>query len=131
MKSSQLKKKDLENFRAMLIARKNKILGNVSQMQGEVLKSSRQDSSGDLSTIPFHLADLGTDNYEQELTLGLIENEEDELKEIDIALEKIEKGSFGLCEECEGVIPTERLRAIPYARLCAACKQKEEKRVER
>ncbi len=128
MKNGQLKKKEIEDFKKVLVARKDKILGTVSQMQGEALNHSRQDSSGDLSSIPFHLADIGTDNYEQELTLGLIENEEDELKEIGVALDKIEKGVFGLCEECQAVIPVERLRAIPYAKLCAACKQREEKR---
>jgi RNA polymerase-binding protein DksA len=131
MKNDRLKKKEIENFKTVLINRKNRILGNVSQMQGEVLKHSRQDSSGDLSTIPFHLADIGTDNYEQEFTLGLIENEEEELKEIDTALDKIDRGTFGLCEECQASIPHERLRAIPYARLCAVCKQKEEKKVEK
>jgi RNA polymerase-binding protein DksA len=84
------------------------------------------DAAGDLSTLPMHLADMGTDSFEQDMSLGLMENETDELHEIEEALERIKDGSFGLCENCKKRIPKERLKAIPYARLCVDCKMKEE-----
>jgi DnaK suppressor protein len=55
-----------------------------------------------------------------------MENESDELQEIEEALERIRDGSFGLCESCKKKIPKERLKAIPYTRLCVNCKKKEE-----
>src|SRR5512147_556400 len=95
-------------------------------MADSALRKSVAAASGDLSTVPFHMADLGTDNFEHEFTLGLIENEEEELREIDLALERLEKGAYGLCESCEKPIPKGRLLVIPYARLCIECKRGEE-----
>ena len=90
------------------------------------MKKSMAAASGDLSTVPYHMADVGTDNFEHEFTLGLIENEEEELREIDAALERIEETSYGVCETCEKPIPKGRLKVIPYARLCIDCKRDEE-----
>jgi DnaK suppressor protein len=68
--------------------------------------------------VPVHPADLGTDNYEEEVTLGLLENEDPLLAEVNDALDRIEQGTFGRCEECRQEIPRERLEALPYARYC-------------
>ena len=73
------------------------------------------------------IADIGTDNFEQEFTLGLIENEELALDEIAGALDRIDQRTFGRCEECGGAIPKARLQAVPYARHCVACARKQEK----
>ncbi len=120
-----LSKSELNEFRALLIHRKRVIQGDVQGLEKEGLKKG-SDAAGDLSTLPMHLADMGTDSFEQDMSLGLMENETDELQEIDEALERIKDGSFGLCETCKKRIPKERLKAIPYARLCVNCKKKEE-----
>jgi RNA polymerase-binding transcription factor DksA len=70
------------------------------------------------------MADLGTDNYEQDFTLGLLQNQEQALTEIGEALERVHRGTFGRCEECQGVIPKARLQALPYTRHCVACARK-------
>jgi RNA polymerase-binding protein DksA len=101
-------------------------MGDVSNMHDSALSESGAVASGDLSTVPYHMADVGTDNFEHEFTLGLIENEEEELREIDAALERLEKGTFGLCERCKEPIPRSRLKIIPYAKLCIECKRGEE-----
>jgi phage/conjugal plasmid C-4 type zinc finger TraR family protein len=70
------------------------------------------------------MADLGTDNYEQEFTLGLLQNQEQALQEISLALDRIDKGTYGRCEECGNPIPKARLQALPHTRHCVACARK-------
>jgi RNA polymerase-binding transcription factor DksA len=74
--------------------------------------------------MPIHMADIGTDNFEQEFTLSLLQNEENVLKEISSAMERLDKGTFGICEECQSPIPKLRLDALPYARNCVECARK-------
>jgi len=123
---SLLTKPELLVFKRWLLGRRGAVSGNVSKMEDEALKRSRQDASGDLSSMPIHMADLGSDTFDQDFTLGLIENEETELGAIEDALDRIDAGTFGVCEECEKPIPKERLKAIPHAALCLECKKKEE-----
>ncbi|MGR3296216.1 MAG: TraR/DksA family transcriptional regulator [Candidatus Bathyanammoxibius sp.] len=118
--------KDLASFRKVLLSVREKLAGNVNSMEDEALKKSRQDAAGDLSNVPFHMADLGTDNYERDLMIHLIQNGEEELKSIDAALEKLEDKTFGICEVCDKKITKARLMARPYAKLCLGCQQVEE-----
>ena len=120
-----LSKSELKEFKTLLLHRKAVLQGDVKTLEDEACKKGT-DAAGDLSTLPMHLADLGTDSHEQDISLGLMENETDELHEIQEAFERIKDGSFGLCENCRKKIPKERLKAIPYARLCVSCKKKEE-----
>jgi RNA polymerase-binding transcription factor DksA len=120
-----LSKAELKEFKTLLLHRKAVLQGDVKTLEDEACKKGT-DAAGDLSTLPMHLADLGTDSFEQDISLGLMENESDELHEIQEAFERIKDGSFGLCETCRKKIPKERLKAIPYARLCVGCKKKEE-----
>ena len=122
----EMKAKDRESFKVLLLQRRRMLTGDVNHMKDEALSKSRQDATGDLSTMPLHMADIGSENYEQEFTLGVVESEEEELREIDIALERVENKSFGICETCSKSITQSRLKAVPYARLCIACKREEE-----
>ena len=74
--------------------------------------------------MPVHPADLGTENYEEETALELLENEEHLLMEVNDALARIEQGTFGRCENCHKPISKERLDAMPYARYCIRCARK-------
>jgi DnaK suppressor protein len=67
------------------------------------------------------MADIGTENYDQEFTLELIENEQDTLGEVHEALSRIDAGTFGRCEECGEPIARQRLQALPYTRHCIQC----------
>ncbi len=118
--------KELAAFKKVLLSVREKLAGNVDSMEGEALRKSRQDAAGDLSNVPFHMADLGTDNYERDIMIHLIQNGEEELKSIDAALEKLEDKTFGICETCDKKITKARLTALPYARLCMECQRKEE-----
>jgi len=119
-----LSKSELNEFKQLLVARARVLRGDVKGLENEAMKKGAD--GGDLSTLPMHLADLGTDSFEQDMSLGLMESESDELQEIEEAFERIGDGTFGLCETCKKKIPKERLKAIPYARLCVGCKMKEE-----
>jgi len=93
-------------------------MGDVSEMEDEALKKQRLAASGDLSSMPIHMADLGTDNYEQEFSLGLMDSERKMMKEIDDAMERIQNGVYGICESTGKPISKDRLEAKPWARYC-------------
>jgi DnaK suppressor protein len=109
---------DIEHFRKMLLEKRREIVGSVSEMEDEALKKSRLDAAGDLSSMPIHMADIGTDNFEQEFALGLMDSERKLIREIDDALERIEQGTYGFCEATDKPIPKARLNAQPWARYC-------------
>ncbi len=107
---------DREHFKQILMQKRRQILGVVNEFEDEALKKSRLDASGDLSSMPIHMADIGTDNYEQEFALGLMDSERKLLRKIDDALVRIEKKSYGICEGTGKPIPKARLEAKPWAR---------------
>jgi len=117
-KAGRLSAADIKHFKQMLLEKREEILVSVGEMEDEALKKSRLDASGDLSSMPIHMADLGTDNYEQEFALGLMDSERKLLKEIDDALERIENHTYGICEGTGKPIPKARLEAQPWARYC-------------
>ncbi|MDD5326362.1 MAG: TraR/DksA C4-type zinc finger protein [Phycisphaerae bacterium] len=125
-KKGRLAAADIEHFKQMLLEKREEILSNVNEMEDETLNKSRLNAAGDLSSMPIHMADLGTDNYDQEFTLGLMDSERKLLKEIDDALQRIENGVYGLCEGTGGRIAKARLEAQPWARYCVEYARKQE-----
>jgi DnaK suppressor protein len=119
-KSTQLTAQDLAHFKELLLEKRSEIIGDVSSMENEALKKSRLDAAGDLSSMPIHMADIGTDNYEQEFALGLLDSERKLLREINDALLRIEDGIYGICEGTGEQIPRARLEANPWARYSVA-----------
>jgi RNA polymerase-binding transcription factor DksA len=115
---------ELDHYRRRLLALKKRRGGDLSELEEEVLRPVGGESAGSLSDVPVHLADLGTENFDEELDLDLIENEEHILVEINDALARIEQGTFGRCENCHRRISKERLDALPYARYCIRCARK-------
>ena len=123
-----MKKAEMKVYKERLLLLRARLRGDVSQMADAALKKTRSEANGDLSSMPIHMADIGSDNYEQEFTLSLMETEEGSLDAIEQALERIEDGTFGACEECGVKIPKTRLNAIPYTPVCVKCAEKLEKR---
>ncbi|HEV3263277.1 MAG TPA: TraR/DksA C4-type zinc finger protein [Gemmataceae bacterium] len=121
----------IDAYRAKLLALHTRIRGDMSEMEGEAFRKTGGEASGSLSSVPIHLADLGTDNFEEELTLDLLENQDQILEEIGAALGRLDDGSFGRCEECGRAIGRERLDALPYTRLCVDCARQSERRASR
>jgi RNA polymerase-binding protein DksA len=115
---SGLTAEDLDHFRRMLLEKRTDILGDVATLHTEALAKDRREAAGDLSSMPIHMADLGSDNYELEFTLGLIEGERVILREIDEALERVNNGTYGVCQATGKPIGKFRLRAKPWAKYC-------------
>jgi RNA polymerase-binding protein DksA len=112
---------DLNAYRHRLLDLLRRLGSDRSQLKDEALRGTGGEASGSLSDVPLHLGDLGSHEFEEELTLGLIENEEQLIEGINDALARIEQGTFGRCEACGKAVSRERLHALPYARHCVAC----------
>ncbi len=108
-----LTSKELELFRDVILAKRREIMGDMSSMEREALRSS---GGTNLSNLPIHMADMGTDNYEQEFTLGLMEKDRKLLRDLNDALAKIQNGTYGICEGTGKPISKARLEAQPWAR---------------
>lgn len=119
-----LKTEDLEAFRNVLEGLRARLRGDLDQMTDEALRLSQNETSGNLSNVPLHMADVGTENYDQEFTLSLIENEQATLEQVQAALGRLNAGTFGRCEECHEPIAKPRLQALPYTRHCIQCARK-------
>ncbi len=117
-KRRALTAEEIQHFRELLLKKWAEIIGDVSSIENEALKKSRIDAAGDLSSMPIHMADMGTDNFEQEFALGLMDSDRKILAEISDALGRIDEGSYGICEGTGKPIPRARLEANPWARYC-------------
>jgi RNA polymerase-binding transcription factor DksA len=104
-----------------------KLMKEVGHLESTVLKVNPRDSAGDLSGYSFHMADAGTDAYERELGFQFASAEGRLLREFNEALRRLYAGEYGVCESCGSAIARARLLAIPTARLCRDCKEKEER----
>jgi len=115
-------KPDFTLHRERLLALRARFQGDITQMEDNA--PNKDDDKA--TSMPNHMTDLGTGNFDQGLTLSLLGSEKDALDQIDGALKRIEDGTFGLCEECGMKIPKSRLEAIPYAALCVQCASQKE-----
>jgi RNA polymerase-binding protein DksA len=111
-----LSQSEIEHFRQLLLSKRREIFVNFHEMEDETMHKSRQDAAGDLSCMPIHMADIGTDNFEQEFSLNLMDSERKLLHEIDNALARIEQGSYGKCTATGKAIRKARLEAQPWAK---------------
>lgn len=114
---------ELASYRESLLDLRRRLDGDVSHLADEALNGRHRDA-GSTSRMPIHMADAGTDAFEQDFTLSLLANELQVLEEIGAALDRMHDGRFGRCEECAGDIPKARLTALPYTRYCIACARK-------
>jgi RNA polymerase-binding transcription factor DksA len=118
---------EVERYRERLDALAQRLRGEVRAAQTEALRSVSGEASGNLSHVPHHLADLGSDYHHHEVSLGLLENEQRLLAQTTAALERVARGTFGRCTECGCDIPAGRLEAVPYAPHCVECAAKAER----
>jgi DnaK suppressor protein len=119
-----MKKSESKVYKNMLLGLRSRLRGDVSAMADSALRKPRSEASGDLSSMPIHMADVGTDAFEQEFTLSLMEHEGGALEQIEAALVRIEDGLYGVCVECEGKIPKTRLEVLPHTPYCVKCAEK-------
>jgi len=112
---------DIDKYRRALLEYRAQLVGDSNHL--------RRDSSGydgDISHAPSHLADEGSDTAEQELLLERLSSSSATLQEVDDALDRIEAGTYGVCQECAQAIGPRRLDIKPYASLCVDCRRREE-----
>lgn len=119
-------KKTRDKFKKLLLNEKARIIGEIRHLAAENLNSTQRDSSGDLSGYSLHMADVGTDNFQREFALDLVDNEQAIVYKIDSALKSIEEGTYGECSDCGRIIAEARLKAVLFAKLCITCQEKEE-----
>jgi RNA polymerase-binding protein DksA len=117
-REAPLTKEEIKYFLGLLLEKRAEIMGDVNSIESEALKKSRLDAAGDLSSMPIHMADVGTDNFEQEFALGLMDGERKIIAEINDALKRIVENHYGICEGTNKPISKARLEASPWARYC-------------
>ncbi len=116
---------DLEAFRKLLLDKRSELVGNVRSLEDGAL--NKNGTNSDNSHMPIHMADVGSDTWEQDFALELMATERELLREIDAALERIENKTFGVCEATGQLITKARLLAKPWARYCIEYARQKEK----
>jgi RNA polymerase-binding protein DksA len=114
-------KKQLEQLRADLS-------DGLQHLSENNLNRSQRESSGDLSGYSYHMADVGTDNFGREMELNIASGENERIRLIEEAIQRIDEGTYGECSVCDSKIKVERLEAVPYTRLCIECARESEKK---
>jgi len=126
-KSKPMARKQLQYFEKRLLDERQRVLKELGRAD-EAFGASMQASDGDLSSYSFHMADQGTDAMEREKAFLMASKEGRFLWHIDEALRRLYRSpeAFGKCHQCGNEIAFERLDALPHARYCIDCKQREE-----
>ena len=126
-KSKPMNKKSLAHFEKRLLEERKRVLKELGYYD-ESFNATLQSSEGDLSSYSFHMADQGTDAMEREKAFLFASQEGRFLWHIDEALRRLYRSpeTFGKCHNCGEDIAFERLDALPHARFCISCKQREE-----
>ena len=120
-----MRKKDLEKYEKLLLDKRAKLIQEMGLLKKNA-KATIRDSSGDLSSYSYHMADQGTDAMEREKAFLFASKDGRLLYHINEALRRIKDKTYGKCMHCGKIISSARLEAVPHARLCIACKEKEE-----
>jgi len=118
MAARKLTPQDLEQFRLNLLRARGILTGDVEFLEREALEVS--------GTAKENREDARAESYFREFNLQLLERDENSLREIDAALERIAAGGYGICDVCEERITKARLRAMPHARTCVICQRRAE-----
>lgn len=118
--TATLTKTELQTLQERLLAEKESIQNHfdINQESSESEQISLRESTGELSSVDNHPADIGTETYERGRDQAVDEHQSNELDQINYALDRIEDSSYGICEICGKPIPYERLEAIPHTTLC-------------
>lgn len=121
-------KRELEVFKKLLLKKREELISNVDHITGDTRNKSQREAAGDLSGYSIHMADMASDNYDREFSLNLASGERKTLLEIDEALKRMDEKTYGKCLSCGRKVSKKRLLAVPQAKLCLKCQQKEEKK---
>lgn len=118
---------EISAYREQLEALMQQLGRKRSEHKMEALRMGGGEAGGGISNVPLHPADLGSHEYEEQLAMDLVQNEEQFMEEVNDALERIDRGVFGTCERCKKPISKGRLQSVPYARHCIKCAREVQK----
>lgn len=125
-KIKKMPKPELKKYKELLLKLREEINGQLSHITENTLKKSQRDAAGDLSGYSFHMADMASDDYERDFSLGRATEEQKMLFSIDEALRRIGEGTYGSCLQCSKPISKKRLKALPFTELCIECQKTKE-----
>lgn len=120
-----MKKSELAKYEKLLLKRREELLEAIREKKDQA-NSSTKESTGDLSSYSYHMADQGTDAIEREKAFMISSKSRRLLYHVNEALRRLHKGDYGTCQQCGKPIQKRRLEAVPHARLCIECKEQEE-----
>lgn len=120
----RLSKKELDKYREILLHKRAELAGDISNIEDEALRQS----SGSLSSLPQHMAEQGSDTFEQSISLDLAQVDRNLIREIDEALKRIEDGTYGVCLHTGQRISAERLAELPWAKYSIEAQREMERR---
>jgi DnaK suppressor protein len=121
-----MRKRELERFEKLLIKKRDELLREMGMLKDHNLGTTTKEATGDHSSYSFHMADQGTDAMEREKAFMLASKSGRLLYHINEALRRIQENTYGKCASCGKGISTQRLMAVPHARYCIECKEREE-----
>ena len=121
-----MRKRELERYEKLLLKKRAELVEEMGLIKESSMKSTTRESSGDLSSFSYHMADQGTDAEEREKAFLLASQSGRVILQINDALRRIKDKTYGVCEVCGEPINPKRLEIVPHARMCIACKEKEE-----
>ena len=114
--------KDKTYFRKIILEKRDALLEELGLLKETAVEESSRESSGNPSNYSYHMADLGTDSQEREKAYLFLTRENKYLGYLNEALERLERGEYGVCNMCGEPIPKKRLEAVPHASMCVPCK---------
>lgn len=126
LKVKRLPRSVLMKYRALLLKEREKVGGGLSHIAETTLNKSQREASGDLSGYSYHMADMASDDYEREFSLGRATDEQKMLYLIDEAMKRVEDGTYGSCLQCGKRVSARRLAALPHSELCIDCQKANE-----
>jgi DnaK suppressor protein len=113
--------RELTAIRESLLALGRRLAGDETQLTSDALRPAGATAEGSTINAPGDAADLSVDQFQQDVSLGLLENRRQILEQVTAALGRIDSGEYGRCAECGRPIGVERLRALPYTTHCVEC----------
>jgi len=126
MAKNKYSKRDLNKFRKEIQEKINELSGSMDDIRDDLNNDSKGNASlSQDSVYSVHMADAGTDSYEREKGFHLMNRETDYIHHLNLALQRIESGEFGICVACDSKIPEERMMEVPNATKCVTCKEGE------
>jgi RNA polymerase-binding protein DksA len=112
---------EMRKYQDLLHSERQRLEAELQEIENRTARISESERASEFSSYEDHPADLASETFEREKDLAIGESVESLLNQVNTALEKIERGTFGVCDACRRPIKKARLQAIPFATLCVDC----------